>query len=115
METNVVATIDGRHYVYARDIGQKYFGVPWSAQFEIRSGMVRGRWHRIRGGRERILLDLEDAKIIRDMSRALAHVGIKDKNKRREIVMDYFAIRAGFESWGQAWETRGDLRRSDDE
>ena len=56
--------------------------------------MVRGRWRRI-------LIDLEDAKPMHNLDRALTHVGIGDNIAKRESVMDYIAIREGFESWGE--------------
>ena len=109
METKIVATIVGRQYVYARDVERDYFDTRWSFAFEIDSGMIRGRRYHINGGRDRILLDLEDAKIIADLCAMLTNNGIEPE---RWHITDYFAIRAGFESWDAAFNARAVVENS---
>ena len=46
-------------------------------------------------------MDLEDAKIIHDLVGMLRERGVAQDH--RAWVMDFFAIRAGFASWHQAW------------
>ena len=117
MQTNIVATIEGRTYVYARDIEAECFQSPdvqrHSAQFEIRSGMIRGRWFRVNGGKMRILMDVDDAKLMHDYNKSLIIQGITDPQERRQFTLEFFAVRAGYESFGKAWDSRKDLRRLD--
>ena len=108
METRIVATIEGRHYVYAREVERDYWDSPHALEFEMQAGLVRGLRYRVNGGRERILLDLEDAKIIADLCEMLTLHGIPTE-KQRPMVMDYFANRAGFDSWPAAWRVRHDV------
>jgi hypothetical protein len=103
MDAKIVATIDGKHYVFARDVEKAYFvGSPWALNWEVHFGLVRGLRHRVGGGKMRVLLDLEDAKIIADLCATLARTNVPPASWRG-VCCDYFAVRAGWESWGAAW------------